>query len=55
MDIQGENKVDDKGFFLTETELRGLIKSRQDYIDGKTTARDWNDIEEDLNKIYCDL
>jgi hypothetical protein len=55
MYMQDENKVADKGFFLSETELKDLIKTRQDYIDGKTVARDWNDIEEELNRLYSNL
>lgn len=37
---------------FTKAELEGLVKTRQDFIDGKTTARNWNDIEDDLNRAY---
>jgi len=37
---------------FNEAEVKSLLKSKQDFIDGKTTARDWKDIEEDLNRAY---
>jgi hypothetical protein len=46
-----ENKnADEYPFSLAEIE--SLAKTRQDYIDGKTTARNWTEIEEDLDNTY---
>jgi len=42
--------IDEYPFSLAEIE--DLVKTRQRYIDGMTTARDWADIEEDLNNTY---
>jgi hypothetical protein len=39
-------------YTFTEAEIKGLIKTKQDFIDGKTTARDWTEIEEELNRAY---
>jgi len=42
----------DSDHLLSETDIKALIQTRQDFLDGKTTARDWNDIEDDLNRAY---
>ena len=39
-------------YSFSEAEIASLVKTRQDFLDGKTTARDWKDIEEDLNRAY---
>ena len=39
-------------FVFSEAEIAGFMKTRQDYLDGKTTARDWNDIDTDLSNAY---
>jgi hypothetical protein len=43
---------DDQSYAFSDAEIKDLVKTRQDYIDGKTTARDWKDIEEDLNRAF---
>ena len=43
---------DDSDYSFSKTEIEGLIKTKQDFLDGKTTARDWKDIEQDLNSAY---
>ena len=35
-----------------EDEIESLLKTKQDFMNGKTTAKSWNDIEEDLNCAY---
>ncbi|MES2276967.1 MAG: hypothetical protein V4592_13145 [Bacteroidota bacterium] len=42
----------DKDYMFTEAEIASFVKTRQDFLDGKTTARSWDDIEEDLNRAY---
>jgi hypothetical protein len=37
---------------FNKDEIESLVKTKQDFIDGKTTARNWTDIEEDLNRAY---
>lgn len=39
-------------YLFSEAEIDMLLKRKQDFIDGKTTARDWKDIEDDLNRAY---
>ena len=39
-------------YSFSEAEIDMLLKRKQDFIDGKTTARDWKDIEDDLNRAY---
>jgi hypothetical protein len=43
---------DEKEYTFSDAEIKDLVKTRQDYIDGKTTARDWKDIEDDLNRAF---
>ncbi len=42
----------DKEYSLSTSEIDGLLKTKQDFLDGKTTARNWTDIEDDLNRAY---
>lgn len=42
----------DKEYVFSESEIASLIKTKQDFIEGKTTARNWTDIEDDLNRAY---
>ncbi len=41
-----------KEYSFSEAEIKDLLKTKQDFLDGKTTARDWKDIEDDLNRAY---
>jgi len=41
---------EDSGQLFSEIEINGFIQTRQDFLDGKTTARNWDDIEDDLNR-----
>lgn len=42
----------DNDHTFSEDEMKDLLQTRQDFLDGKTTARNWTDIEEDLNRAY---
>ncbi|MEO6849161.1 MAG: hypothetical protein ABI203_10230 [Mucilaginibacter sp.] len=42
----------DQEYVFTKAEIESLVKTKQDFIEGKTTARNWTDIEEDLNRAY---
>jgi hypothetical protein len=46
-----ENTKNQK-YLFSDAEIKILLKTKQDFLDGKTTARDWADIEEDLNRLY---
>ena len=47
-----EIDADDNGYIFSEAEIKNLVKTRQDYIDGKTTARGWTDVEQGLNGAF---
>ncbi|MBD1391631.1 hypothetical protein [Mucilaginibacter glaciei] len=37
---------------FSKSEIDSLLQTRQDYVEGKTTAREWTDIERDLNSAF---
>jgi hypothetical protein len=37
---------------LTELQKQEILKRDSDFLSGKTTARDWNDIKQDLKSVY---
>ena len=37
---------------LTEAQKQEVLKRDNDFLAGKTTARDWNDIKRDLESVY---
>jgi hypothetical protein len=37
---------------LTDAEIQSLLNTQKDFLEGKTTARNWKDIEDDLNSAY---
>jgi len=37
---------------FSDAEIAGFMKTRQDYLDGKTTTRSWADVQEDLNRAF---
>jgi len=39
---------DENDFCLTEDQKKEIIRRDNDFISGKTTARDWEDIKRDL-------
>jgi hypothetical protein len=39
-------------YVFSEGEIASFTKTKQAFLDGKTTARNWTDIEEDLNRAY---
>ncbi len=39
-------------YVFSEEEIAGFMKTRQDYLDGKTTTRSWTDVQEDLNRAF---
>ncbi|MEX8548428.1 MAG: hypothetical protein V5804_12570 [Mucilaginibacter sp.] len=34
---------------FTEQDIKGLLKTKQEFLDGKSSARDWSEIEQDLD------
>jgi coproporphyrinogen III oxidase-like Fe-S oxidoreductase len=42
----------DEQYDFTEAEIKGFLKTQQDFIDGKTTARNWQEIQDDLDRVY---
>ena len=47
-----EYQSDNVDFDLTEAQMQEVIKRDNDFINGKTTARDWNEIKRDLQSVY---
>ena len=50
MQYDYQRDTDDLG--LTEVQKQEILKRDNDVINGKTTARDWNDIKHELRSIY---
>jgi hypothetical protein len=48
-------KSDNPEYPFSQHDIESLIKTQQDFIDGKTTARDWSEIENELNNLYGDV
>jgi hypothetical protein len=42
---------DDYNFSLIESQKQEVIRRDNDFINGQTTARDWNDIKRDLKNV----
>ncbi len=42
----------DSEYEFTKHQIDGFVKTQQDFIEGKTTARDWRDIEKDLDSAF---
>lgn len=38
---------------FTKEEILGFIKTKQDFLAGKTTSKKWSDIEDELNRAFC--
>jgi len=39
-------------YLFSKAEIESLVKRKQDFIDGKTTARNWKEIAKELNRKY---
>jgi len=50
MQYDYQSDADDLG--LTELQKQEILKRDNDFINGKTTARDWNDIKRELRSVY---
>ena len=50
--VKSTENITNLEYAFSEEEIAGFMKTRQDYLDGKTTARDWTEIEEELNRKY---
>ena len=37
---------------LSNSEINSFLKSKDDFLSGKTTAKDWTKIDEELNSAY---
>jgi len=42
----------DKEYVFSKEEIESLVKTTQDYIDGKTTAQDWDDVKTELRREF---
>jgi len=50
--MQFEYQSDVDTFNLTELQKQEILRRDNDFLTGKTTARDWNDIKRDLKSVY---
>jgi hypothetical protein len=50
MQYDYQSDTDDLG--LTELQKQEILKRDNDFVNGKTTARDWNDIKRELRSVY---
>ncbi len=37
---------------FSEQDIKDLLKTKQDFLEGKSSARDWNEIEQDLERAF---
>lgn len=37
-------------FQLSDEEVKGLLQTKRDFLEGRTTARSWEDIKRDLRR-----
>lgn len=37
---------------FSESEIQALLKTKQEFLQGKNSARNWTDIEQELNDAY---
>ncbi|WP_162056140.1 hypothetical protein [Pontibacter pamirensis] len=44
-------RVDEpEDFLLSEEEVKGLLQTKRNFVEGRTTARPWEDIKRDLRR-----
>jgi len=49
-------KINTKDYIFSEEKIQSFLQTQQDFIKGKTTARDWEEIHQDLkHKFETDL
>ncbi|SFS87945.1 hypothetical protein [Sphingobacterium wenxiniae] len=41
-----------ESYVFTDAQLADFEKSKQEFLDGKTTAKSWDDIKKDLESVY---
>lgn len=39
-------------YIFSEDEIESFVKTKQDFLDGKTTARSWEEVKNDLKERY---
>ena len=47
-----EVETEEDKYVFSESELDGFERTRKDFLDGKTTARSWAEVKEDLNRAF---
>ena len=50
--MQYDYQSNAEDFGLTELQKQEILKRDNDFVNGKATARDWNDIKRDLKSVY---
>ncbi|SEN71509.1 hypothetical protein SAMN05216436_12075 [bacterium A37T11] len=41
-----------ENYVFSDEELRDFEQTKHDFLAGKTTARDWEDIQKDLKRVF---
>lgn len=47
--------IDDEstqGYVFTDAQMADFEQSKQEFVDGKTTAKSWDDIKKNLESVY---
>lgn len=47
-----QSSEDEVDIALTDTQKQEVLKRDADFINGKTTARNWDDINDELSRVY---
>ena len=50
MDFEYQSEQD--SFSLTDDQKQEILRRDNDFVNGKTTARNWDDIKRDLKSVY---
>lgn len=43
---------DEQDYQFSDEEVAGFLKTKQDYLEGKTTARSWGEVKKDLDHAF---
>jgi hypothetical protein len=44
--------INKEGYVFSNEEIQSLLQTQRDFIEGKTTARDWTEIKEELDDRF---
>ncbi|MCQ6958506.1 hypothetical protein [Mucilaginibacter aquariorum] len=50
--LKYDYQTDNDAFFLSGEQQKEILSRDQEFIEGKTTARDWNEIKKEMDRVY---